>query len=79
MKSLAYSSLVCLILKYGAVCWDLFREGQTRCKRKRQNLEIFTNKSKWEMLAQRRKVACICVLYKAYSGEPPWMVKGNIT
>ena len=28
MKSLAYSSLVCLILKYGAVCWDLFREGQ---------------------------------------------------
>jgi len=27
-KSLAYTSLVRLILEYGAVCWDPFREGQ---------------------------------------------------
>jgi hypothetical protein len=28
MKSLAYTSLVRLILQYGVLCWDLYREGQ---------------------------------------------------
>jgi len=27
-KSLAYTSLVCLILEYGSACWDSRREGQ---------------------------------------------------
>jgi hypothetical protein len=27
-KTLAYMSLVCLILEYGAACWDPYREGQ---------------------------------------------------
>ena len=27
-KSLAYVSLVCPILEYGAACWDPYREGQ---------------------------------------------------
>ena len=27
-KSLAYISLVLLILEYGAACWDRYREGQ---------------------------------------------------
>jgi len=27
-ESLAYMSLVHLILEYGAACWDLYREGQ---------------------------------------------------
>jgi hypothetical protein len=26
-KSLAYTTLVCPILKNGAVCWELYREG----------------------------------------------------
>ena len=28
MKTLAYASLVCPVLEYGAECWDLYREGQ---------------------------------------------------
>ena len=28
MKRLAYMKLVRLILEYGAVCWDPYREGQ---------------------------------------------------
>ena len=31
-----------------------------------------TNESNWEKLAQHRKIAGICALYKAYSGEPGW-------
>ena len=27
-KSLAYTSLVCSILEYGAACWDPYTEGQ---------------------------------------------------
>jgi len=27
-KSLAYTTLVCPILEYGAACWDLYKEGQ---------------------------------------------------
>jgi hypothetical protein len=29
-KSLAYTSLVCPILEYGAACWDPYRECQIR-------------------------------------------------
>ena len=36
-----------------------------------------TNESNWEKLAQRRKIAGLCALYKAYSGEPGWKVIGE--
>ena len=35
----------------------------------------FTNHTKdfdWETLAQRRTIACLCTLFKAYSGEQAW-------
>jgi hypothetical protein len=36
-----------------------------------------TNDSNWEMLEQRRKIAHICALYKAYSTEPAWDTIGD--
>jgi hypothetical protein len=35
----------------------------------------FTHQRKylnWETLAQRRKIACMCALFKACTGEPAW-------
>jgi hypothetical protein len=55
MKSVAYMALVHLILKYGAACWDPFREGQINALQ--ANL---TNDSNLEKLAQCRKTAHIC-------------------
>jgi hypothetical protein len=36
-KSLAYASLVCPILEYGAVCWDPYRECQISALDRVQN------------------------------------------
>jgi hypothetical protein len=33
--------------------------------------------SDWESLAQRRKIARICALYKAYTGDWAWMAIGD--
>jgi hypothetical protein len=55
-KSLAHTSLVRPILEYGAACWDPYREGQI-------------NAVDRGTLAQRRTVACLCLLLKAYNGE----------
>jgi hypothetical protein len=30
------------------------------------------NDSNWETLVHRRKIACICALFKAYTGECAW-------
>ena len=32
--------------------------------------------SDWEPLAQRRKIARVCALYKAYTGERAWKAIG---
>ena len=32
--------------------------------------------SDWESLAQRRKIACMCALYKAHTGERAWKAIG---
>jgi hypothetical protein len=37
-----------------------------------------TDDSNWETLAQRRKMACICALYKAHSTESSWEDRGDI-
>jgi len=72
-KSLAYISLVCPILEYGAACWDPYKEGQIsvldRVQKKVAKFAHHTNSSKWETLASRRKLSRICALFKAYSGE----------
>jgi hypothetical protein len=36
-----------------------------------------TNESGWETLAQRRMIARLCALYKAYTVSPAWKVIGD--
>ena len=75
-KSLAYTSLVRHILENGAACWDPYREGQInaldRVQTKDAQFTDHTNDSDWETLAQRKTLARICALFKAYSGERAW-------
>jgi hypothetical protein len=72
-KSLAYTSLVRLILDYRAACWYPYRKGQINALDRVQNMaEKFAhnrNDSNWETLTQRRKIARICALFKAYTEE----------
>jgi len=62
-KSLAYMSLVRLILKYRAACWDPYREGQIfaldRVQKKAAKFAHHTNSSNWETLVSRRKLSRI--------------------
>jgi hypothetical protein len=83
MKSLSYTSLVRPILEYGAACWDPFREVRINALDQVQKIAAkfanLTNDSNWETLAQRRNIARICALYKAYSREPAWKAIGDRT
>jgi hypothetical protein len=61
------------------VCWDPCREGQINALDHVQNKAAkfakghnHRNDSDWEYLAQRRKTARICALFKAYTGERAW-------
>ena len=80
-KSLAYMSLVCPILEYGAACWDPYRERQIivldRVQKKVAKFAHHTNSSNWETLASRRKLSRICAVFKVYSGERAWKAIGN--
>jgi hypothetical protein len=80
-KSLAYTSLVRLILEYRAACWDKFSRGQInaldRVHKKVAKFANLINESNWETLVQCSKIARICALYKAYSGELAWRAIGN--
>ena len=80
-KRLAYTSLVRPILEYGAACWDPYRDGQIRelgrVQRKAGKFAHNTNRPSWETLASRRKIARLCVLYKAYRGERAWEEIGD--
>jgi hypothetical protein len=75
-KSLAYTSLVHLILEYREACWDLYREGQINAldwvQNKAAKFAHHRNDSNWEILAQCRKIAHICALLKAYTREWAW-------
>ena len=75
-KSLAYTSLVRPILEYGAAGLDPCREGQInalgRVQKKAAQNTNRTKDSGWETLAQRRTIARLCVLFKAYFGERTW-------
>jgi hypothetical protein len=80
-KSLAYMSLVRPILEYGTACWDPYREGQIaaldRVQMKAAKFAYHTNSSNWENLASRRKLSCICALFKSHSGERAWKAIGE--
>jgi len=63
-KSLAYTSLVRPILKYGCACWDPRREGQINALyRVPKKAAQFTNHSAWETLAQHRTIASVCAFF----------------
>jgi hypothetical protein len=72
-KSLAYKSEARRIVEYGSACWDPCREGQIIALDRGQNKDAqFTNHTTdadWENLPQRRTIARLRALFKAYSGE----------
>jgi hypothetical protein len=78
---LAYTSLVRPILQYAATCWDPYREEQINSLYQVQNkADKFAHgrtDSNWETLSQRRKIARICALFKAYTGEWTWKDIGD--
>jgi len=80
-KRLAYTSLVRPILEYGAASWDPYREGQIsaldRVQKKAAKFAHHKNSPNWESLASRKKLSCICALFKAYSGERAWKRIGD--
>jgi hypothetical protein len=69
------------IVACGAVCWDPYREGQVSAlngwKKRADEFANNVNVSGWETLAQRRLVALICTLFKAYTGRWAWKAIGN--
>ena len=81
-KSLAYTSLVRPILEYGAACWDPYRKCQISAldcvQNKAAKFAHHSGGSDWEPLAHCRKIARMCVLYKAYTGERAWKAIGDL-
>ena len=75
-KGLAYTSLVRPVLEYETACWDPCREGKInaldRVQKKAAQFTNHTKDSNWKTLAQRRKIARLCALFKACSGELAW-------
>jgi hypothetical protein len=69
------------ILEYEAACWDPYREGQInalgRVQKRAAKFACHTNASVWETLAQGRKIARLCVLFKAYTRERACKAVGN--
>jgi hypothetical protein len=69
-------SLVHPIPEYGALCRDLYREGQINVldhvQKKAAKSANHTNNSGWETLAQCKKVVHICTLFKINTGEWAW-------
>ena len=59
------------ILEYGAACWNTCREGQKNyCVQTRGvQFTYLTKDSEWETLTQRKAIARLCALFKAYSEE----------
>jgi hypothetical protein len=80
-KSLAYTSLVHLILEYGVAWWDPYREGQINAlywvQKKAATFSHHRNDAIWESLTQHRQLARVCTLFKAYTGERAWKTIGD--
>ena len=60
--------------------WGPYRECQIsaldRVQNKAAKFAHYSEDSDWKSLAQRRKKAHICELYKAYTGERAWKAIG---
>jgi hypothetical protein len=69
------------ILEYGAACWNPYREGHINALyqvlQEAAKFANHTSDSVWKTLAQRRKTACICTLFKVYFGERAWKAVGD--
>jgi hypothetical protein len=69
------------IIECAAACWDSYREGQINALyqvlQKAAKVANRTSDSVRKTLAQRRKTACICTLFKAYFGERAWKTVGD--
>ena len=68
------------ILEYGAVCWDPYRGQVSVLNRVQKRAAKFVNninESGWEILAQRRLIARICAIVKAYTGGRTWKAIGD--
>ena len=69
-------SLLHSILVYGAAYSDPCTKGQINALDQVQmKAAQFTNHAKdfdWETLSQRRMIAHLCTLFKAYSGKQAW-------
>jgi hypothetical protein len=56
-------------------------EGQinalARAQKKAAKFAHHGNESNWETLTERRKIACLCALFKAYMGERAWKAIGD--
>ena len=80
-KSLATTSLVRPILEYRSARWDPRRGGEInaldRVQKKAAQFTKHMMDSDWETLAQHRTIACLCRLFKAYSGEEAWKAIHN--
>jgi len=79
-KRLAYTALVRPTLEYGAVCWDPYRGHVrllNRVQKRAAKVANNINESVWETLAQRRLIARICAICKAYTGRWAWKALGN--
>jgi len=67
--------LVRPVFEFRAACWDQCREGQInaldRVQTKSGQITNHTKDSDWETLVQRR-IAQLCALITAYSGERAW-------
>jgi hypothetical protein len=64
-----------LILEYGAVCWDPYRECQISALGRVQNKGAICpsyGSPVWEPLLQRGRAARMCAPYRAYNGERAW-------
>jgi hypothetical protein len=74
-------SLVRPILEYGAAFWDPYRKGQINALDRVQNIAdkfVDQRHSNLETLTQRRKIAHICILFKAYTEERSWKAIADI-
>jgi hypothetical protein len=80
-ESLAYKSLVRPILECGVACWDPYRKVHINVLDRVQNtaakIAQHKNDSTCGTLTQRRQVARICALFKAYTGERAWKAVGD--
>jgi hypothetical protein len=76
-KSLAYTSLLRSILECISTCWDPCREGRINAldgvQKKLLNLQIIRRiLTGTDTLTQRRTIARLCAIFKAYFGERAW-------